>query len=109
MGDYEMDSAAAARVADYFNVTLGKHIRRRDQRASFATYAFGILGDGERKSVEPIAARTCADPATVRKTHDHLLQFLGLSPWEDRPVRREAARYAIEAMTAQESIVAWVV
>jgi SRSO17 transposase len=105
---YEMGEPGAARVADYF-ARIGEHLPHKAQRASFATYAFGILGDGERKSVEPIAARTCADPATVRKTHDHLLQFLGLSPWENGPVRLEAARYAIEALTAQEPIVAWII
>src|SRR5580658_9825615 len=34
---YEMDTAGAARVADYFTTTVGKHLRRKDQRASFAT------------------------------------------------------------------------
>ena len=91
--DYEMDQAAAARVADYFNVTLGKHLRRKDQRASFATYAFGILGDGDRKSVEPIAARACGDPEACVRLHDRLLYFVRDGAWCDREVRREASRY----------------
>jgi len=37
---------------------LGRLLARREQRESFALYAHGILTDGERKSVEPIAART---------------------------------------------------
>jgi hypothetical protein len=94
---YEMDELGVARVAEYFS-RIGRHLPHKAQRASFATYAFGILADGERKSAEPIAARACADPALTRKAHDHLLHFLGVSGWANAPVRLEAARYAIEAM-----------
>ena len=36
---YQMDETGAARVAGYFNGVIGQHMPRRDQRASFATYA----------------------------------------------------------------------
>lgn len=49
---YMMDAPVTGRVASYFD-RIGRHLRRREQRESFATYAFGILGAGERKSVEP--------------------------------------------------------
>jgi SRSO17 transposase len=77
-----------------FNVTLGKHLPRKDQGASFATYAFGILGDSERKSVKPIAARAYGDKAQCGRVHDRLLYFVREGAWSDRQVRREAARYA---------------
>ena len=109
MGDYEMDSAGACRVSDYFNVTLGKHVRRKDQRASFATYAFGLLGDGERKSVEPIAARACGDEEQCDRMHDRLLYFVREGAWSDRDVRREASRYAIAAMSAREPVTCWII
>jgi SRSO17 transposase len=105
---YAMDELAGARVAHYF-ARIGEHLPHRAQRASFATYAFGILADGERKSAEPIAARACADPLETRRAHDHLLDFLRLSPWENHPVRLEATRYAIEAMSAQEPVTTWIV
>ncbi len=106
---YEMDEAGAARVAGYFNGVIGRHLPRRDQRASFATYAFGILAEGERKSVEPIAARACADEAACERLHDRLLHFVREGAWSDRDVRREASRYAIAAMTAREPITCWIV
>jgi SRSO17 transposase len=109
MNDYEMGSAAAARVADYFNVTLGKHVRRKDQRAAFATYAFGILGDGDRKSVEPIAARACGDEGQCGRLHDRLLYFVRDGAWSDRDVRREASRYAISAMAGREAVTCWII
>jgi SRSO17 transposase len=105
---YEMDETAAARVGEYF-ARLGRHLPRSDQRASFATYAFGILADGDRKSVEPIAARSCADAHECEQLHDRLLHFVRESPWVDGVVRREATGYAIEAMSAREPVTCWIV
>jgi SRSO17 transposase len=36
---------------------IGAILRYPERRASFALYALGLLSEGERKSVEPIAAR----------------------------------------------------
>lgn len=103
-----MDAMATARVAEYFD-RIGRHLPRRDQRASFATYAFGILAEGDRKSVEPIAARACGEPEQTCRWHDRLLRFLSKSPWSDRDVRREAASYVIEVLQAREPITTWIV
>jgi SRSO17 transposase len=48
-------AAAERRLAEYFD-HIGRVLGRKDPRESFAVYAQGILGDGDRKSVEPIAA-----------------------------------------------------
>ena len=61
-----MDGSGVSRLGAYFE-QLGTHLPRREQRESFATYAFGILGEGERKSVEPIAARACGEPIGTRR------------------------------------------
>lgn len=105
---YEVDGAAAARLDGYFT-RIGSHLKDRRKRESFAMYAFGILGDGERKSAEPIAARACGDPERAKRTHDKLLHFLARSEWDDRAVRLESARYAIEALSQREPITAWIV
>ncbi len=68
-----------------------------------------ILGDGERKSAEPIAARACADPEQTNNVHSKLLYFLGRSAWDDRAVRLEAARYAIEAVEDREPVTTWII
>ena len=44
---YELDASGAQRVVGYFE-QIGRHLRRREQRESFAMYAFGILGDTAR-------------------------------------------------------------
>jgi SRSO17 transposase len=103
-----MNAAAERRLADYFD-RIGRVLGRDDRRASFAVYAMGILGDGERKSIEPIAARACADPARADAEHQRLLHFAVDSRWSDHGVRREAARYAIGAMTMREPVTSWII
>lgn len=102
------EMAVAARLEDYFN-RLGTHLKDRRKRESFAMYALGILGDGERKSAEPIAARACPDPAEVNNVHSKLLYFLAESKWDDRAVRQEAARYALEALNHRGEVVPWII
>lgn len=67
------------------------------------------MGDGERKSIEPIAARACADPVRADAEHQRLLHFALDAPWSDHDVRLEAARYAIDAMTAKEPVESWII
>ncbi len=100
--------AAAARLEQFFG-RIGTHLKDWRKRESFAMYAFGILGDGERKSAEPIAARACADPSQTNNVHSKLCYFLGKSEWDDREVRLEAARYAIDTVQKREPITTWII
>jgi SRSO17 transposase len=105
---FAMDDGSVGRVAEYFSRISG-HLPIAGQRESFATYAFGLLGEGERKSVEPIAARASAEPESTCRTHDRLLHFVRESPWDDRAVRREAARYVVDVLSQREPVHAWLV
>ena len=105
---YTVDEGTTARVAHFFDL-VSRHLPRRDQRESFATYAFGILGAGDRKSVEPIASRACGDPALTERLHDRLCHFVRESPWSDAAVRLEAARYAADALSKREEVTTWIV
>ncbi len=106
--DYEMGEDGAARAASYF-AKLGAHLPKSAHRASFATYAFGILADGERKSVEPIAARAAGDPDQTERLHDRLLHFVRETSWSDRDVRREATRYVVDVLGSREPVTTWVI
>jgi len=120
---FASDGAMAGRLGEFLNDRIGLHLGRREQKESFALYAHGILADGERKSVEPIAARATgtADDGNDEAEADkqagvlcermqaRLLNFLRDSPWDDRSVRREAARYAIEALEKQEPVTTWII
>ena len=48
----DLTDAGRARLEDYLE-QLGELLGNSRRRASFATYAHGLLSDGERKSVEP--------------------------------------------------------
>ena len=106
--DYELDTAAGARLDEYFG-RIGSLLRDRRKRESFAIYAFGILGEGDRKSVEPIAGRACGDPAETKRMHDKLLHFLARAQWDDRAVRQTAAQYAVGALGEREEVTTWIV
>lgn len=94
---------------DQYFADIGDKLGNDSRRRSFAVYAMGILGDGDRKSVEPIAARACANPQTADAAHQSLLHFVSNARWSDTEVRRVAASHAIEAITAHGPIEAWVV
>ena len=97
-----VDAGAERRLWTYFD-RIGEILGDDARRASFAIYAMGILGEGERKSVEPIAARACADPKGTDAAHQRLLHFMVDSKWSDHDVRREATRYALEVLLAREA------
>ena len=108
MPDFDIDAAAERRMGEFFD-RIGDVLRNKRRRASFAMYALGLLGDGERKSAEPIAARSCGDPALCEAYHARLLHFIADSVWSDHEVRRAATTYAIAAMAEREPITAWIV
>lgn len=103
-----MDDQGVQRLEAYFQ-RIGDVLGEDSRRGSFAIYAMGLLGEGERKSIEPIAARACPDPSKADAMHQRLLHFAVNSRWSDREVRREATRYALEAMTPREPVEAWII
>lgn len=94
---------------DRFFQAMGNVLGSESRRASFALYAMGLFGDGERKSVEPIAARASADPKHADAMHQRLHHFIADSRWSDQAVRQLAVDYVVEAMTEREPIETWIV
>lgn len=95
---------------DRFFDGLGELLYWPERKASFALYALGLLGEGERKSAEPIAARAAGgNPTLCQRYHDRLCHFLNTSRWDDRAVRAYAARFALGPMLAEEPMDVWVV
>jgi SRSO17 transposase len=101
-------SSAEHRMVDYLK-RVGDVLGNKRRSASFAIYAMGLMGDGKRKSAEPIAARACADPALLDAYHQRLTYFLSESKWSDAPVRRFAAQYALQELTKRGRISTWIV
>lgn len=103
-----MDAAAEQRLAKYFD-QIGVELGSKSRCESFAVYALGIFGDGERKSIEPIATRACTDPDRADAAHQRLLHFAANSNWSDHGVRRSAAHYALGEITKKEPVEAWII
>ena len=88
---------------------IGSCLADKRQRASFALYATGLLNDGERKSMEPLAARASGDPESCSAVHHRLIHFLSSAAWRDEPIRDYTTGYAIAAMQTQAPIDTWIV
>lgn len=102
-----VSSSVEQRLQDYFDL-LGTVLWDSRQRASFATYAVGLMSELERKSLEPIAASFTHDPREADCLHHRLQNFVADAPWSDDRVRLIAARYAVRAMTQRAPVQAWV-
>jgi SRSO17 transposase len=67
---------------------------RKDQRARGECYLRGLMLDGRRKSVEPMAQR-------LGEVHYQALHhFVAVSPWDWRPVRRRLAERLVGGLGA---------
>ena len=72
------------RLIDYLMAVLPE-LGRKDRRPWAETYVRGLLLEGERKSIEPMATRL--PDGNVQA----LQRFIGKSPWPYEPVRRRIA------------------
>jgi SRSO17 transposase len=78
-----------------------------DRAVPLRLYCTGLLLPGERKSVEPMAARLAPD--NVRRMHQSLHHVVADAPWSDESVMGGAGEYALAAMTRTSPLVAWIV
>lgn len=108
MDDFELDHESQQRLDDYFS-SIGDVLELDERRASFAVYAMGLIGEGDRKSMEPIAARADPRPRRVNGQHQRIQHFITDSDWSDRKVRRVAAQHGIEALVDYEPVTHWII
>lgn len=78
-----------------------------DRISPLKAYCTGLLLPGERKSVEPMAARLAPD--RVRQMHQSLHHLVADAPWDDDAVLRQVRYRVLPAMTRQTPVVAWVI
>jgi len=82
-----------------FSLEMFESMARKDQRRWGEVYLRGLMLDGKRKSIEPMAARL------EDGDEQCLQQFVNQSPWDPLPVRRALAR----RMSRELSPEAWVI
>ena len=78
-----------------------------DRNVPLKSYCTGLLLPGERKSVEPMAARLAPD--NVRRMHQSLHHVVADAPWRDEAVLDRCLDFVLPAMLRRGPVVAWVV
>src|SRR4051794_27694305 len=94
------------RFDDYVE-RLGDTLGHADRRGPLRAYTTGLLLPGERKSVEPMAARL--DPFRVGAAHQSLHHFVAKAAWDDAALLAAARAYALPALLEQGPVRAWIV
>lgn len=96
-----MDAASLVRADEQLDSFVGEvfsTLARKDRCATAGLYLRGLMLDGRRKSMQPMAAR-------LRVDHQRLQQFVTSSPWDAEPVRKTLSRKACALINPD----AWVI
>jgi SRSO17 transposase len=93
------------RPADDWEVELGRwlepflvRLRRRAQQHWAPFYLKGLILPGERKSIEPMAARVA--PGDVQQLH----HFVSTSPWPTAPLEEELVKAADQLLGGPDAV-----
>jgi SRSO17 transposase len=101
----KLEEASARRFEAYVE-GLASEIGHADRINPLHDYCTGLMLPGERKSVEPMAAKTA--PARTAAQHQSLLHFVGVSSWSDEKVLAKVREMVLPAMEKAGPIEAWI-
>src|SRR5689334_18501881 len=104
--DLKLEEASARRFAAYVE-GLASEIGHADRVSPLHDYCTGLMLPGERKSVEPMAARTA--PARTAAQHQSLLHFVGVATWPDAEVLAKVREMVLPAIEKDGPIEAWII
>ena len=95
-----------ARLAAYLDAIAGV-LGHASRAASAQAYCTGLLLPGERKSIEPMAARL--DPAHVQAKHQSLHHVVAQAEWDDAAVRAAVRAQVLPAIERHGPVAYWIV
>ena len=78
-----------------------------DRQAPLKNYCKGLLLPGERKSIEPMAARL--DGENIQSMRQSLHHLVAKAPWQDGVLLEQVRNYVLPAMQKHGPVVAWIV
>lgn len=78
-----------------------------DRHAPAQWYLKGLLLPGDRKSVEPMAARVC--PENVRSAHQSMHHLVAAADWDDAAVLAAVARQVVPELLKQAEHCWWII
>ncbi len=94
------------RFAAYLD-RLAQAAEHVDRVEPLKSYCKGLLLPGERKSVEPMAARLA--PHDVRQTHQSLHHLVAHAPWRDEALLQQVRQSVLPQMEHDGPVIAWIV
>jgi len=86
---------------------LASVLGHADRSGPLRDYCTGLMLPGERKSVEPLAAKTA--PARTSAQHQSLLHFVNVAPWSDERVLAKVRERVLPAIERHGPIEAWII
>ena len=104
--DLDQIGASEVRFAEYV-AGLGSVIGHAERTRPLRDYCTGLMLPGERKSVEPMAARTA--PARTSAQHQSLLHFIGNASWSDEDVLAKVREMVMPSIEKSGPIEAWII
>src|SRR3954447_8099062 len=99
----EGGQARFAAYVDAITVVLG----HADRAAPFRSYCAGLLLPGDRKSIEPMAARI--EPGRVQATHQSLHHLIAKADWSDAAVLAVVRARVLPLIEQHGPIQAWII
>jgi SRSO17 transposase len=102
----QVSEVSESRFARYVE-GLTSVIGHADRAGPLRDYCTGLMLPGERKSVEPMAAKTA--PARTAAQHQSLLHFVGIAPWSDEKVLTKIREMVLPAIEKGGPIEAWII
>src|SRR5256714_4052834 len=104
--DRKSEAWAEVRFAAYVSGLAGV-LGHADRSGPLRDYCTGLVLPGERKSVEPMAAKTA--PARTAAQHQSLLHFVGVAPWSDEKVLAKVREMVLPEIERHGPIEAWII
>jgi SRSO17 transposase len=99
------EGTGGSRFAAYV-AGLASVLGHADRIGPLRDYCTGLILPGERKSVEPMAAKTA--PARTAAQHQSLLHFVGIASWSDEKVLAKVREMVLPSMK-HSPIEAWII
>src|SRR6202171_1499983 len=100
------EGTSEARFAAYVE-GLASVVGHADRIGPLRDYCTGLILPGERKSVEPMAAKTA--PARTAAHHQSLLHFVGVAAGPDQRVLPEGREMVLPAIQQHRPVEAWII
>jgi SRSO17 transposase len=104
--DLRATKGVASRFAEYVE-HLSEVIGHVDRHGPLASYCTGLLLPGDRKSVEPMAARIAPDEVGAK--HQSLHHFVAKAPWDEAELLAAVRTFVLPKIEKDAPIRAWIV